>query len=57
MERYSTRPTARITWSKEVDHIVGGRAKAVITALIVEDATTSTPRQMRGIRIDLASRI
>ena len=48
MERYSTRPTARITWSKEVDRIEGGQAKAVITALIVEDAT-QTSRPMRGI--------
>ncbi|HJZ98183.1 MAG TPA: hypothetical protein VKE70_16850 [Candidatus Solibacter sp.] len=54
MERHATRPTARIVWSKEVDRIEGGQARAVITALVVEDAT-QTPRQMRGIRIDFTS--
>src|SRR5712691_10994943 len=54
MERYATRPTARVNWSKEVDRIEGGQTKAVITALVVDDGTQS-PRQMRGIRIDLVS--
>jgi hypothetical protein len=54
MEHYATRPTARIDWSKEADRIESGQTKAVITALVVDDATQS-PRQMRGIRIDLAS--
>ncbi len=37
-----------------MDRIKGGQTKAVITALVVDDATQS-PSQMRGIRIDLAS--
>ena len=54
MELFSTRPSAHVTWSKEVERINSDQAKAVITALIVEDGG-QTPRQMRGIRIDLAS--
>jgi len=54
MERFSTQPTARVTWSKEVERVTSDQTKAVITALIVEDGA-QTPRQMRGIRIDLAS--
>jgi hypothetical protein len=53
LERFAQRPTAQITWSKEVGRIDTDRGHAVITALIVEDAT-QTPPQMRGIRIDLA---
>src|SRR5436190_1194794 len=52
MEHFAKQPTARVTWSKEVGRIETNRAEAVITALIVEDAT-QTPRQMRGVRIDL----
>jgi hypothetical protein len=52
-EHFAKRPTARIVWSKEVDHIDTDRAHAVITALIVEDAK-SNPSRMRGVRIDLS---
>jgi hypothetical protein len=51
-ERFVSRPTAHVGWSKEVGRIDSGQAHAVIVALIVEDST-ATPSQMRGIRIDL----
>jgi hypothetical protein len=51
MERFAKQPSTRVVWSEEVDRIVAGTATAVITAVILEDATTT--RQMRGIRIDL----
>jgi hypothetical protein len=51
-EHFAQRPTAQTTWSKEVGRIDAGQAHALITALIVEDAT-AMPRQMRGVRIDL----
>ena len=54
LEHFIEKPTARITWSKEVERIDSAEAHAVITALIVNDAT-QTPPQMRGIRIDLTS--
>ena len=52
-EHFAKRPTSRVVWSKEVGRIDTDRAHAVITALIVEDAT-SKPQRMRGIRIDLS---
>jgi hypothetical protein len=52
LERFAQRTTAQVIWSKEVGRIDSDRGHAVITALIVEDATR-TPSQMRGIRIDL----
>jgi hypothetical protein len=52
-ERYAKQPTAQVTWSKEVGRIETDQAHAVIMALIVEDAT-QTPKQMRGVRIDLS---
>ncbi len=52
LERFASKPTAQITWSKEVARIDTDQAHALITALVVEDGT-QTPRQMRGVRIDL----
>jgi len=52
MERFSKRPTAHLAWSKEVERIVAEPTQAVITTLIVEDATQAPPH-VRGIRIDL----
>jgi hypothetical protein len=52
LERFARKPTAQVTWSKEIERIDTDQAHAVITALIVEDRT-QTPRQMRGVRIDL----
>jgi hypothetical protein len=54
LEKFAGKPTAHIVWSKEVTQIDAGEGHSVITALIVED-TTQTPRQMRGVRIDLNS--
>jgi hypothetical protein len=54
LERFANRPTAHVTWSAEVARIDTDQAHAVITAIVVEDAT-ETPRQMRGVRIDLTS--
>src|SRR5258708_30606758 len=52
MEGFGSKPTAQVVWSKEVERIDTDQARAVITALIVEDGT-QTPKQMRGVRIDL----
>lgn len=52
-ERFASKPTAKITWSKEVGRIDTDQAHAVITAIVVEDAT-QTPGKMRGVRIDLS---
>ena len=52
MERFASKPTAQVAWSKEVERIDTDQAHAVITALVLEDRT-QTPRQMRGVRIDL----
>jgi hypothetical protein len=51
-ERFATKPSVRVTWSKEIRLLQGGDAIAVITALIVKD-TGTRPSEMRGIRIDL----
>ena len=48
------RPVPRVAWSKEVRRIDADQAHAVITALVLEDAA-GTPREMRGIRINLSS--
>lgn len=52
MERFARHPAARVSWSNEVDRIEAGRAHAVVTAMVVEDAS-QPPKRMRGIRIDL----
>ena len=54
LEHFASKPTAQVTWSKEVGRIDTDQAHAVIIALVVVDAS-QTPRQMRGIRIDLTS--
>ena len=51
-EHYAGQPTAKVTWSKEVGRIDTDQAHAVITALIIDDASQST-KQMSGVRIDL----
>jgi len=52
MGNFAERPTSQVIWSKEVGRIDSDQAHAVITALILQDATHS-PQQMRGVRIDL----
>src|SRR5260370_12745893 len=54
MERFASKPTAQVAWSKEIAHIDTDQAHAVITALVVA-AGTQTPRQMNGVRINLPS--
>lgn len=54
LEAFAGRPTARVTWSKEVGRIDSNEARVVVTALIIED-TVQPPHRMRGIRIDLAN--
>lgn len=51
-ERFTKRSTASVSWSKEVNRIDTDQGHAVINALIVVDPT-QTPKEMRGIRIDL----
>ena len=51
-ERFAERSTARVAWSNEIGRIETDRARAVVTALIVEDAA-EVAQPMRGIRIDL----
>src|SRR5258706_5274340 len=52
MERFASKTTAQVVWSKEIGRIETDQGHAVITALILEDGT-QTPRQMRGVRIEL----
>ena len=53
LKRFALRPTARVSWSKDIERIKSGDTTAVVTAIVVEDAS-QTPRLMRGIRIDLS---
>ena len=52
LERFAKQPAAKVTWSREVDRIEADQARAVVTALIVEDAA-EPPKRVRGVRIDL----
>lgn len=52
LEAFAGRPTARVKWSKEIGRLESQESRATITALVVED-TTSEPKVMRGVRIDL----
>ncbi len=52
LEAFAARPTTEVVWSKMIGRLESQGARAVITALILQD-TTSTPSVMRGIRIDL----
>jgi len=52
MENFAERPTSKVIWSKKVGRIDSDQAHAVITAMILQDATQS-PQQVRGLRIDL----
>jgi hypothetical protein len=53
LEAFAARATATVVWSKLIGRLESPESRAIVTALIVEDATT-TPRVMRGLRIDLA---
>lgn len=52
LEAFAGQPSSRITWSKEVGHLERPEARAVVTALVVENAGEA-PHRMRGIRIEL----
>src|SRR5262245_17552284 len=52
LEEFATRSTAKVIWSKEIGQFESKEARAIITALSVED-TTREPRIMRGLRMDL----
>ena len=54
LEAFAGQPTANVTWSKEVGRIDSAEARAVVTALVVEDEV-QPPHRMGGIRIDLAT--
>jgi hypothetical protein len=53
LELWLTHPGTRITSSEEVGRIQSTDARAVITALVIENAQIET-NQLRGIRIDLS---
>lgn len=52
LEAFAARPTAKVIWSRSVGQLEGPAARATMSAIAIEDPT-STPRVMRGIRIDL----
>jgi hypothetical protein len=53
LEEFAARSTAAVVWSKTIGRLESQESRATVTALVVED-TTSTPSVMRGLRIDLA---
>lgn len=52
MEAFAAQADAKTTWSKFVSRLEGGTAYATVSAVVLESAT-STPKTMRGIRIEL----
>jgi hypothetical protein len=52
LEAFAAQPSSRVTWSKEVGRLERPEARAVVTALVVENPTQA-PHRMRGIRIEL----
>ena len=52
LEAFAARSTATVVWSKQIGVLESQESRATVTALIVEDPT-STPGIMRGLRIDL----
>ena len=53
LEAFAARPAARVTWSKVIGRLESPESRATVTALVVADET-GAPREMRGVRIDLA---
>ena len=53
LEAFAARPTARVVWSKEIGRLDSPESRATITALVVADEAGG-PREMRGVRVDLA---
>jgi hypothetical protein len=56
LEAFAARPGAKVIWSKEVGQLEGSAARATLSAIAIEDPS-STPRLMRGVRIDLTHRV
>jgi hypothetical protein len=56
LEAFAARSTTEVVWSKEIGQLESQKARTRVTALILQD-TTSTPSVMRGIRIDLVHTI
>jgi hypothetical protein len=53
LEAFAARPAATVVWSKTIGSLVTEQARATITALVLQD-TTTTPGTISGLRIDLA---
>jgi len=53
LEAFAARPGAMVVWSSTIGQIEGPEARATVVAVAIEDAS-STPRVIRGVRIDLA---
>ena len=56
LEAFASLPTAHITWSKEVGRLERPEARAVVTALVVDDPL-QPPHRRRGIRIELSNQM
>jgi hypothetical protein len=54
LEAFASLPTAHITWSKEVGRLERPEARAIVTALVVENPH-QPPYRRRGIRIELSN--
>ena len=54
LEAFAHQPTTHVTWSKQVGSLDSREARAVVTALMLED-TAQPPDRMRGIRINFSS--
>jgi hypothetical protein len=52
LEAFAARSTARVVLSKTIGRLESSKSKATLAVVILEDQTT-TPRVMRGVRIDL----
>lgn len=56
LEAFAARPNIEVVWSKVIGNLESEKARATVTALILED-TTSITSVMRGVRVDLAHTI
>jgi hypothetical protein len=55
LEAFAGLSATHVAWSKDVGRIESAEARAVITALVLEDTAQPADR-MRGVRIELSSR-
>ena len=55
LEQFAARPGAAVVWSQQIGQLDSPVAHARLTAVAIEEPT-STPRIMRGLRIDLEHR-